>query len=143
MQFEMSHFVDDVREGLAVLVDLILPGTDRLPPGREVGAHRELLDQVLTADPGLTGPIFEAGQRVLETGCASLRELQEWETGVRETVVFALTSAYYMSRQVQRALHYPGPGPHPIAFAKPDQVCTDDLLAPVRKRGSVYVEAPQ
>jgi hypothetical protein len=143
MQFEIVRVVDDVREGLAALADVILPGTDRLPAGREVGAHQDLLDEVLTADPALIGAVVEAGQRALAGSGLSVDDIEGWEAEVREPTIFALTAAYYMSRHVRRALHYPGPGPNPIALATPDEVCSDDLLEPVRRRGSVYVEAPQ
>lgn len=142
-QFEIPDVVDGVREGLAVLADVILPGTDRLPAGREVGAHQDLLDEVLAADPALIGAVAEAGQRALAGGSLSLDDLDAWGAEVREPALFALTAAYYMSRHVHRALHYPGPVSNPIALAKPDEVCSDDLLEPVRRRGSVYVEAPQ
>jgi hypothetical protein len=143
MQFEIVRVVDDVREGLAALADVILPGTDRLPAGREVGAHQDLLDEVLTADPALIGAVVEAGQRALAGSGLSVDDIEAWEAEVREPTIFALTAAYYMSRHVQRALHYPGPGPNPIALATPDEVCSDGLLEPVRRRGSVYVQAPQ
>jgi hypothetical protein len=135
--------VDDVREGLALLADVILPGTERLPAGREVGAHQDLLDQVLTADPALVAPLTEAGRRAQDGRGVTLDELQTWDAEVLEPAVFALTAAYYMSRTVQRALGYPGPGPRPIAQATPDESYSEELLAPVRRRGSIYVEAPQ
>lgn len=138
-----SSAVDDVREGLALLVDVILPGTDRLPTGRDVGAHEDLLDRVLAADPALVAPLTDAGRRAQSGGGLSLQDLHAWNAEIREPALFALTAAYYMSRSVQRALNYPGPGPRPIAQATSDEKYSEELLAPVRQRGSIYVEAPQ
>jgi hypothetical protein len=137
-----SSAVDDVREGLALLVDVILPGTDRLPTGREVGAHQDLLDRVLAADPALVAPLIDAGRRAQSGKWLSLQDLQAWNADVRELALFALSAAYYMSRSVQGALNYPGPGPQPIAQATSDERYSEELLAPVRRRGSIYVQAP-
>jgi hypothetical protein len=133
---------DEVRAGLAALADVVLPGTDRLPSGTVVGAHLDLLDRVLAADPKLVAPVVALGQRAADTGCPPIEALPTWAPQDCETVVFALTAAYYLSAEVKRALYYPGLGPRPIALASPDEICSEDLLGPVRDRGPVFVPAP-
>lgn len=132
----------DVRAGLAAVSEVVLPGTDRLPSGVDVGAHLDLLDRVLVADPSLTAAVVAVGQRAATGGCPPLADMPEWEPWHCESAVFALTAAYYLSPQVLRALDYPGLGPRPIALATPDEVVSEDLLAPVRDRGPCYVPAP-
>lgn len=128
------------RDGMAILADIVLPGTNRLPSGRSVGVHADLLDRVVQADPGLTPAIIAAAKRVMDTGATSIDDLEAWEPETREPVIFALNAGYYMSRAVHRALNYPGLTPHSISNVRPDESCSDELLAPVLERGAVYVK---
>ncbi len=134
--------IDSARPGLALLVDVLLPGTDTLPSGREVGAHERLLDQVLAADPALAAPVIAAGRRAGDAISVTLDDVQIWDAETREPVVFALTAAYYMSSAVYKALKIPLPGPRPIRQATEDEKYSEELLAPVRSRGAIYVGAP-
>lgn len=145
MTADTTHHSDlsqEVRDGIAAVVDVVLPGTDRLPSGISVGAHLDLLDRVLAADPGLLAAVVAVGAKAAAGGCPPLDQFSSWAQNDCEAAVFALTAAYYLAPDVLRALHYPGLGPRPIALAKPDEITTDDLLAPVRDRGLVYVPAP-
>ena len=133
----------DVREGLGRLVDLLLPGTDRLPAGRAVGAHSDLLDRVLNADPTLAPVVVELGRRAAETPSFGISDVQSWSEDGAEALAFSLTAAYYMSPDVLRALGYPGQQRRPIAQATADEVCSEELLAPVRDRGAIYIAVDQ
>lgn len=134
----------DVRDGLGLLVDLLLPGTDTMPAGREVGADGELIDRVLDADPTLRDVVIGFGRRAAEAGEVTLADLESWSTtNDCERVVFALTAAYYLSPRAKRAIGYPGQERRPVAEAKPDEVVTDELLAPVRERGTIFVPTPE
>ncbi|WP_172653036.1 hypothetical protein [Rhodococcus opacus] len=133
----------DIRCGLALLTDIVLPGTDRLPSGRSVDAHGELLDRVLLADPALVPAVIELGRRASKDKVTSIADIAHWERKPLESAIFALTAAYYMAREVHRALNYPGLRPHPIAEATADEKYSEELLAPVRARGAIYVEAPE
>jgi hypothetical protein len=134
--------MDAVREGLALLADVLLPGTDTLPSGRQVGAHDHLLDQVLAADCALAAPVIAAGRRAGDAISLTLHDVQIWDAETREPAVFALTAAYYMSSAVYKALKIPLPGPRPIKQATEDEKYSEELLAPVRSRGAIYVGAP-
>lgn len=133
---------DEAREGIALILDAILPGTKALPSGRAIGAHHELLDRVLHADSTLALPVTAGGRRAAQAGSCALADLQRWAGPDAERVVFALHSAYYMSSDVRAALGYPGQTRRPIALATPDEVVSDDLVAPVIERGSIYVPTP-
>lgn len=132
-----------VRWGLSLIADLILPGTSTLPAGVAVGAHGELLDWSLAANPRLRRPVVDFGRRAAESGDFSLEDLQAWSEADCEQVVFALTASYYMSSDVRRALGYPGQTRRPIAAATAEEKHTEELLAPVIERGPVYVRAPR
>jgi hypothetical protein len=130
------------REGLARIADVILPGTSDLPAGREVGVHLDLLDRVLQADPRLTVAVVAFAARASEADQLSVDRLKSWGDEEFELVAFALTSAYYMSSDVRAMLGYPGQGRRPIALATPDELCSDELIAPVTERGDIYVPTP-
>ncbi|WP_020133574.1 hypothetical protein [Streptomyces sp. 351MFTsu5.1] len=134
---------DRTRGGLALIIDVLLPGTRTLPSGGAVGAHLELLDQVLEADPRLWPLVNRVGDLAAASETCTFADIELWAGEDLEQVVFALQSAYYMSRDVRSALGYPGQGRRPIALATPEEVCSDELVAPVVARGAVYVPTPQ
>jgi hypothetical protein len=133
----------DVRRGLELIAELILPGTATLPAGVAVGAHAELLDRALTASPRLVEPVTAFGRRAAEAGAVTLADLQAWSEADCEEVVFALTASYYMAPEVLRALGYPGQMRRPIAEATPEEKQSEELLAPVIARGPAYVPTPE
>jgi hypothetical protein len=134
---------DGTREGLGTILDTLLPGTEKLPSGRAAQAHTDLLDKVLEADPRLESAVIKAGQLAAGMQSCALADLERWLGEDLEQVVFALHSAYYMSSEVRAALGYPGQARRPIALATPDEVCSDDLIAPVLARGAIYVPTPR
>jgi hypothetical protein len=131
------------REGIATIMDVVLPGTEALPAGTAVEGHVDLLDRVMTADPRLT-PILRRASEVGIAGFNDLSELQaHFEEAELERLIFALHAAYYMSGEVRQALRYPGQGRYPVALATPDQLCSEELIAPVISRGAIYVPTPE
>jgi len=133
---------DRTRGGLALIIDVLLPGTRTLPSGRAVGAHLDLLDQVVEADPRRGPFVSSVGDLAAASQTCTFADIERWAGEDLERVVFALQSAYYMSPQVRSALGYPGQGRRPIALATPEEVCSDELVAPVVARGAVYVPTP-
>lgn len=135
-----SQAIDEqTREGIGRLVDLLLPGTADLPAGRVVGAHLDLLDRVLVANPRLGGAIVEFGRRAISmTTAIQLDDLEKWSAERAEHVVFALNAAYFISPAVRAALGYPGQERRPINEATPDEIASDELIAPVRARGAIF-----
>jgi len=145
MQIDDAIAIDEpARNGLARILDVILPGTTNLPSGRAVDAHRELLDKVVRADPQLQDPLVEAGNRAAAiAGDSALNGVRDLCGDHVEQVVFALTAAYYMAADVRAALGYPGQGRRPIAAATAQEVASDELVAPVVRRGPIYVPTPE
>lgn len=143
MQIESRAFLDgDVREGLGRVLDVLLPGTGRLPSGREVGAHLELLDRVLAADPRPFHAFRTLGLEASAAEQCTLQDIESWAGEHLESIVFGLNAAYYMAPSVLEALRYPGQARRPVAQATPEELCSDELIAPVRERGPVYVPTP-
>ncbi|MBB6627579.1 hypothetical protein H5V45_09615 [Nocardioides sp. KIGAM211] len=140
----VDTFIDEnARIGLGRLLDTLLPGTGTLPPARDVADYFELLERVFRADPTLVAPVLDVARRSVEiVGELTVKMLESWGTDQAETVARALHSAYYMSTVVMGALHYPGQGRRPISAATPEERADDELLAPVRERGSIFVDGP-
>ncbi|MFG2732343.1 hypothetical protein [Streptomyces canus] len=134
---------DEAREGIATILDVVLPGTETLPSGRAVDTHLELLDKVLDADPLLQPIVNRTGELASTADTSTFADVERWAGDDLERLVFALNAAYYMSSQVRSALDYPGQVRRPIALATPAEVCSDDLVAPVLKRGPIYVPTPE
>jgi hypothetical protein len=134
---------DKTREALATILDTLLPGTETLPSGRAVGAHLDLLDRVLEADPRLQAAVTKAAELAVGSQTCTIADLERWSGDHLEQVIFSLNSAYYMSSEVRAALGYPGQGRRPVALATPDEMCSDELVAPVLARGDIYVPAPK
>ncbi len=127
---------------LAKVLDILLPGGEKLPSARSVGVQGSLLDRVLKADPRLVDAVRSVGDAAASSDACTLAELESWAGTDVESVVFALTSAYYISPQVLEALGYPGQARRPVSQATPEETYSEELLAPVRERGAIYVPTP-
>lgn len=130
------------RQGLAVVLDLLLPGTDASPSGRVARAHQEWIDVVIAADPGLTEPLRQVGDIAATHESCTVDDLERWSGDQLDSVIFALQAAYYMVPSVREALGYPGQIRRPISQATPEEQWSDSLIAPVKERGSIYVPTP-
>ncbi|GAB7007851.1 hypothetical protein JCM18899A_53280 [Nocardioides sp. AN3] len=139
---EQVQLLEGAREGIAHVADVLLPGTQNLPSGRDVGVHLEWLDRVLSADPRLFDVVVTVGLRAAVGDTCTLADVEESAGDRLEDLVFALNSAYYMSPQVHAALGYPGQRRRPISQATAEELCSEELLAPVRDRGPTYVPTP-
>ncbi|MFC5337085.1 hypothetical protein [Leucobacter denitrificans] len=141
---EVEVTMDDVtRQGVARVMDVLLPGTEVLPRATAVDAQGELLDRVLRADPKLEPIVRRCGEQAAQTSEISLADVEQWMGEDTERLVFALHAAYYMSKDVRQALNYPGQGRVPVAEATPDQLVSPELIAPVIERGPIYVPTPE
>ena len=130
------------RDGLAAVVDVLLPGTEVLPSGRSVGCQLGQLDKVMRVDASLLPVVRRVAERACNAESCTLDDLVAWAEGEVEQLVRALNLAYYMSREVMDALGYWGQARRPVAEATTDEQWDEELLAPVRARGAVYVPTP-
>lgn len=137
-----SYMDSRSRDSLALVVDVLLPGTQQLPSGRSVGVHLGLLDMVLRVDAGLVPVVRRVARAASDRESCTLDDIVTWSEGDVEELVRALNLAYYMSRDVMDALGYWGQSRRPVAEATADEQWDEELLAPVRARGPVYVPTP-
>lgn len=139
----ISQLTPSIREGICKILDVVLPGTNVLPSGREVDAQDGLLDRVLIADDSLTEIVTVAGNKATGESSFSLSNLQDLFGEETERLIFALHAAYYMSPKTRASLNYPGQQRFPISEATPDQICSEELIEPVLSRGPIYVPTPE
>lgn len=137
-----AYLEESTRGGLERVLDVILPGTETLPSGREAGIHKEWLDRVLTAEPRLVGPLRRVGDAASSSPSCTLSDIERWAGDDVESVIFAVQAAYYMSPAVKTAHRYPGQVRRPIAQATPEESWSEELAAPVIDRGPIYVPTP-
>jgi len=143
MSAQTNNLLDETsRSGIAIVMDVLLPGTETLPAATAVGAQDGLLDLVLEADPSLLPLVRETGTRSAAAGCCTFTDLESWMGEDLERLAFALHAAYYMSSEVRSRLAYPGQGRYPVSLATPDQLCSDALIEPVIDRGDIYIPTP-
>ncbi len=131
------------REGLGRILDVLIPGTATLPSGREVGAHQEWLDRALEAEPRLLDAVQRVGSAAAAEESLTLAGFETMGGDDADQVVFVLQAAFYMSPAAMKALRYPGQVRRPISEATPEEVWSEELLAPVVARGSIYVPTPE
>lgn len=142
-QLEEFRMNATTRKGVLLVAEALLPGTDSLPPASGVPDYLELLERAFRADPTLE-PVIETAAREALTATVPLTiELITERAGEdAERLTFALHAAYYMSKDVRDRLNYPGQGRYPVALATPDQLTSEELIAPVLDRGPIYVPTP-
>ncbi|MBP1326705.1 hypothetical protein JOF28_001937 [Leucobacter exalbidus] len=142
MNLDITTRLDEAtRAEVTRIMDVLLPGTDTLPSASAVDAQGELLDMVLRADPTLEPLVRLAGERAAGVEL-SFDVIESWFGEDAERLVFALHAAYYMSTQVREKLSYPGQVRAPVSLATPDQLCSEELIAPVEARGPIFVPTP-
>jgi hypothetical protein len=138
-----SGLTDPQRERLAVLADILMPGSGALPSPSEAGTHQQGIDRVLAVRPDLALVIRSAAD-VTGDAAAQLAVLRAADPAAFELLSMALAGAYVTVPRVRRTLGYPGVAPRP-APAAPDEAeyyLDDDLLEPVTKRGPIYRPTP-
>jgi hypothetical protein len=127
------------RERLVAVADLLVPAADGMPSASEVDVVGRWLDRVLDADPSLIEPVAALAD------CATWDALEaraEIDPATFELGAFAIVAAYYLHPGVRRRMGYTGQGPSPILEGEADWYLRDDILAPVRARGPVFVPTP-
>jgi hypothetical protein len=143
MVMAASGLDDTQRKRLAVLADLLMPGSGALPSPSEVGAHEDGIDRVLAARPDLAPVICSAADAVGEAA-EQLAVLRADDPASFDALSYALAGAYLTSPRVRRALGYPGVAPR-RAPAPPDEAeyyLDGGLLDPVTNRGPIFRPTP-
>jgi hypothetical protein len=140
---DRASFAMGLTAGHWKLAELMLPGGDVAPPAKEVAQfERTLLKALEVCTDRERANITAIADRVMTLEEIDFDGLDAWNATATEDAYFVLTTAYYMCSEVREELGFPGQVRAPIAEATPDQVLDDELLAPVRARGPIYVVPP-
>ena len=120
------------RERLAVLADVLIPGSDEFPSASAAGVPTDLIDRALGFRPDLAGPLGRALD--VSDGLdaeAALDLLSTAHAAEFEALSTLVSGSYLQSPQVQQALNY-RPAPRQ---ANDDVDSYVDLLEIVVERG--------
>ncbi|WP_418057507.1 hypothetical protein [Pimelobacter simplex] len=120
------------RDRLAVLADVLIPGSGAFPSASAAGVPTELIDRALGFRPDLVPDVEQA--LALAEGLDAEAALDLLATGHADlfgSLTTALSGAYFLSTDVQRALDY-RPAPRQ---ANDDIDSYADLLEAVVERG--------
>lgn len=98
------------RERLAVLADVLIPGDGAFPSASTAGVPTELIDRALGFRPDLVADVEQALALAEGAPEAALDLLATGHAGLFESLTTAISGAYFLSADVQRALgHRPAP----------------------------------
>lgn len=120
------------RERLAVLADVLIPGSGDFPSASGAGVPTELIDRALGFRPDLVADVDQAlGLADGLDADTALDRLATGDPALFASLTTAVSGAYFLSPLVQRALNY-----RPAPRAAHDDVDTYvDLLEVVVERG--------
>lgn len=130
---------DSTRERLAELAEALIPGGSGMPSAVAAGTTGPALDRVLAVRADLLPALERA---VVPSGPPAevVRGLSERDPEAFEGLALVLSCAYVQSDAVRDSLSYPGQVAVPIPA---EDEPWDEMLAPVRARGSRYLETPK
>jgi hypothetical protein len=136
-------FTDEQRATFAVLADVLVPATEKMPAASEVDVSGAGLDRVLRARPDLEAPLA----RVLADGpgtdpAARLRDVQRDDPAGFEALALAATGGYYTDARVRDLIGYPGQTYDATRVKTPDIDISDPMLQRVVARGPIYRPTP-
>lgn len=120
------------RDRLAVLADVLIPGSASFPSASAAGVSADLIDRVLGFRPDLDADLQRALRVAADLDAeAALDELATGHPALFEALTTLVSGAYFQSPQVQTALNY-RPAPRQ---ANDDIDSYVDLLEVVVERG--------
>jgi hypothetical protein len=134
---------DELRQRLAVLADLLLPGSGTMPAAGAVDLAGAGIRQVLASRPDLRAPLEAVVASSSEQDARDfLRCLRSHDPGGWATLTTCVTAGYYMRPPVRQALGYAGQEGRVVTADEFVSWVTDGLLDPVISRGPLVREAP-
>lgn len=135
---------DDLRARLARLADGLIPGTAEMPAPSAIGIAGAQLDVVLASRPDLADGVERALGAAPPAGdpIAWVEELRAIDPVAYDALVTAIVAGYYMHRDVQRRLGYPGQQPQPVVADPYPAYVHEGLLERVYERGPIYRPTP-
>jgi hypothetical protein len=135
---------ESLRRKLAAVADELIPATDGMPSPSSVDIGGTQLDLVLAARPDLEVDLRRAlvVAEGVEDPIAWLVTLAANDPDAHGALVLAVCAGYYLHREVQRRLGYPGQVPEEVSVAALPDYVHEELLERVYERGPIYRPTP-
>ena len=132
------------REVFASMADIIIPAWKRMPAASAVGAHKQLLDDVLRVRPDIAVGVSEAIEFCRHRSASDgVNALFRENKSAFDAFTLAATGAYYMDGTVRQLVGYPGQESPPYNAMETPDYLTDGLLERVTRRGGIYKSTPR
>jgi hypothetical protein len=119
---------DDERARFGRFAVALLPGDERMPSAREVGAAGDLLDAVLRARPDLVDDLRRALADEVEDGWDRVQQLRRADPAAYRALVLLVLAAYYRSPEVATRIGWPGPVATPVGRFDFPEYLSEGLL---------------
>jgi hypothetical protein len=140
---EGQDLPDELRQRLAVLADILLPGSETMPAAGAVDLAGVGIRQVLTSRPDLRAPLEAVLAACSDQDAADfVARLRSHDPAGWATLTTCVTAGYYMRPPVRQALGYAGQEGRVVTADEFVSWVTDGLLDPVISRGPLVREAP-
>lgn len=135
--------VDDLRDGLRRLADVLLPAADGFPSATEAGIADAILDRVLRSRPDLIDALQECSHLV------EGRDPMETLTAIKarprlyDALCTVVIGGYFISPVVRGLYGYRGQQAVDIDVYELPEYLVDGSLDRVRSRGPIYRATPE
>jgi hypothetical protein len=134
---------DTLRETFRVMADLLIPKTDTMPSGSEVGVHGTVLDKILQLRPDLAPHFIRGVERAVGLDPAVARDLLDREDQPALIAIGLVASlAFYMDPVARRAIGYPGQERRPVQPGEESDIWEGGMLQRVIDRGPIFRPTP-
>ncbi len=138
----MTAFDQALRDRLTQIADGLIPATDEMPAPGEIDIGGRQLDVVLASRPDLADDL----RRALETPggdpLSHLELLAAADPPAHDALVTAVIAGYYLHRDVQRRLGYPGQIGEEVRVDTYPDYAHEGQLERVLERGPIYRPTP-
>jgi hypothetical protein len=138
----VTAFEQLLRDRLTQIADGLIPATDEMPAPGEIDIGGRQLDVVLASRPDLADDL----RRALETSgsdpLSHLALLATADPPAHDALVTAVIAGYYLHRDVQRRLGYPGQIGEEVRVDTYPDYAHEGQLERVLERGPIYRPTP-
>ena len=146
MSIELSHqstLDDNARQTLIALADALIPVGERMPSASQAGVGGEWIDRALAARSDWFADFVALLQDARgKDPRMVLAELQVSAPDSFTMLTELVAGAYLMNTDVRKLICYSGQRAIPIQESPEDQQELEELIGPVKRRGSIYRSCP-
>jgi hypothetical protein len=133
-----------LRARLVRIADGLIPGTETMPAPGSLDIGGRQLDIVLASRPDLADGVRRALEAAgdADDPLAWVERLAEADPPAHDALVTAIVAGYYLHREVQRQLGYPGQVADVVRADSYPEYVHEGLLERVYERGPIYRATP-